>query len=743
MMNLVKPDIQKLLAKIDHYQSNVPKEIQPFFSAKLWQARFLRETGRDLRDLSLRRDRQFSHDAVFESVRPLGLIGHIMPGNSDWTPLLAILETSITGNTSWVKLPSGTSTDVLKQQLKELGLEESVAVYTERNEIEELYKMSDAISAWGGEGSLDEIKNKISAQVRFIPWGHRISFAYMTDWSQRADSFAAAMVKYEQQACSSPQMVYLENASFEQLKAFGSDLAISLQKHSSTFPELDDSIWAELSNFSETHYAESFVSNKKIIEAEDKSYRIVMSDDSTFEASVLNRTILIKSIDRSNIKKVLAPHRRLLQSAGISCSIKEMSDLSECLFDAGVSRVCTIDQMQDAHPLESHDGEFSLSRFVKRVTLTNPNLDINSIASKTKATSEKSKITTKTDFLKQHNENAHLYFKSGGSTSKSMLSPFMLSDYHLQMQVAADGLVAAGLKPSTDRCMNLFFGGGLYGGFTSFTDILEKIGAIQYPMAGYMELDFVLDTIIEQNVNVLLGMPSYILGLYKKAEKDNIKLPITKIFFGGEPFSHDQRQWLETLGVSLIRSASYGSVDAGPLGYQCTYSDAGVHHINSSIQKIEIVKMNEDKPANNDETGRILVSSLARSGVTISRYEIGDTAKWIEGDCPCGDPSPRLLLVGRTGDIFKFGGSFINVQNLVKKLGHKNVQFEIIQENLQDCLIINSPENDEMTLSKILEISDLDEVVNIEKSAMIKTQNAEFKKASSGKQPLLIDSRHA
>lgn len=742
MKNLIAPNVLELLKNIDSMKSEVPAEVQGFFDSALWEARFRRETGRDLRDLCLRRDRSSTHDAIFESVRPLGLIGHIMPGNSDWTPLLALLETSVTGNTSWVKLPSGSSTELLISQLKRLGLEESVAVYTERNDIEELYKKSDAISAWGNESSLDEIRSKISSQTRFIPWGHRISFSYLTKWDDAATDLAEAIVKYEQQACSSPQVVYLEEASFDEAVSFAKELSQQLQSYSSSFPEIDDSSWAELSNFSETHFAESFLKEKMMIEATDKSYRIVVDTNAAFEASVLHRSIFIKTIKKNEIKEVLRPHRRLLQSAGISANPQDIAELCEELFDAGVSRVCTISQMQEAHPMESHDGEFSLSRFVKRVTLSNPALTVNAIHLALEVETQNVKISTKSDFSAQKVENAHYYFKSGGSTSAPVLSPFMLQDYHLQMQVAADGLIAAGLDPRTDRCMNLFFGGGLYGGFISFTDILEKIAAIQYPMAGYVDTDFVLDMIVKENVNVLLGMPSYLINLFKLAEQKDIRLPVKKIYFGGEPFSATQRNWLKEIGVEIINSASYGSVDAGPLGYQCQSCEPGVHHVNTTIQKIEIVDLEKDEPVLDGQVGRVLVSSLARSGISIQRYQIGDTAKWVSGTCECGDASPRLLLSGRVGDIFKFGGSFINAQSIMKKLEVKELQIELKHSDLKDCLIINSPQVTSNELSKLLELHDLHEVVELEKTASIEFKNTPFIKASSGKQPLVVDHRH-
>lgn len=740
-MKLKNPNILDLLERIDVFKVHVPDDLKIFFDSELWHKRARRELGVDLRDLTLRRDRSSSNEALFESVRPVGLVGHIMPGNSDWTPLLAILESAIVGNKSWVKLSSGSDVKLLESQLEQLGLENSVEVFTSRERANELYPLSDAISAWGSESSLDEIRSKISAQIRFIPWGHRISFAYLQNWNDQAHELANAIVKYEQQACSSPQVAYLEDANFEEALSFAKELASELEKHSNSFPELEDNQWAELSNFSETHKSESALRQKAVIEARDQSYRIVIDSDATFEASPLNRTIFIKTIKQGEIGSTLAKHRRFLQSAGISCNLNELARISEELIDAGVSRVCPISAMQDAHPLESHDGEFSLSRFVKRVTVHAPMLKINIIATAKVEKSAQSPITTKTDFAQNCSNDGDYFFKSGGSSGKAILSPFKIADYHLQMQVAADGLIASGLNPETDRCMNLFFGGGLYGGFLSFTDILEKTGAPQYPMAGYQDHDFVLDMIVEQNINVLLGMPSYLVTLFKKAFERDLKLPVEKIYFGGEPFSKEQREWLQSLGVSFIRSASYGSVDAGPLGYQCQHSDGGVHHVNTTIQKIEIVNMNEDKPALANEIGRVLVTSKARTSVSIKRYQLGDTARWVSGTCPCGDASPRLELMGRIGDIFKFGGSFLNARKFAELSGAKKIQIVLTKVDYADCMTVITDTDLDQVKAIFLDQPDLYEVVELEKSCKLILTNEGFQEASSGKIPLLIDRR--
>ena len=104
--------------------------------------------------------------------------------------------------------------------------------------------------------------------------------------------------------------------------------------------------------------------------------------------------------------------------------------------------------------------------------------------------------------------------------------------------------------------------------------------------------------IIDQGVNTLLGMPSYLMNLFEKNATAFEKYRrIEKIFYGGEHFTAAQRKRLtERFGVRLIRSGAYGSVDIGPMGYQCEYCAEGVHHLQQRLHTLEILKIDTDEP---------------------------------------------------------------------------------------------------------------------------------------------------
>ena len=83
-----------------------------------------------------------------------------------------------------------------------------------------------------------------------------------------------------------------------------------------------------------------------------------------------------------------------------------------------------------------------------------------------------------------------MYFRSGGSSGTPALSGFSYRDFQRQMRATADGLFAAGLDPARDRVMNLFFSGGLYGGFFSFAKVLELLDVTHLPMGAPADDDY-------------------------------------------------------------------------------------------------------------------------------------------------------------------------------------------------------------------------------------------------------------
>ncbi|MFD2883586.1 hypothetical protein ACFS4T_15920 [Pseudomonas lini] len=181
--------------------------------------------------------------------------------------------------------------------------------------------------------------------------------------------------------------------------------------------------------------------------------------------------------------------------------------------------------------------------------------------------------------------------------------------------------------------------------------------------------------IVEQRVTVLIGMPSTLHRLFiKEQARLRAYAGIGKVLLGGEHPGEASRRLMESCGVSTIRSALYGSVDAGPLGHACRATADGVFHLMCETQHLEIVRLEQDVPVEANEIGRLLFTSRARQGQRVHRYDIGDTGRWIPGACPCGLETPRFELLQRHGKLVRIGTEFISPSELEHSVGapHSN-----------------------------------------------------------------------
>jgi phenylacetate-coenzyme A ligase PaaK-like adenylate-forming protein len=665
--------------------------LEEFLSVENLRLKLKRELGSDF-PFELKRI-NFKEN-YFESWFPLGVLVHVTPNNSPLLGVLGVLEGLLAGNVNVLKLARKDSSFAaifyheLCQMDKSGLFKNYIAIgkvpSAEKQYLRDFLSVADVVSAWGNEESIKSLREIAPSHARIVEWGHKISFSYVSQSTMNDTEMLKALAfeicNNEQMACSSPQCVFVEDADFKTLKTFAKKLGETLEIVSPgierTLPSLQE--MAELTVTKEQVRLNSVYGKNDLVVSAKNDWRIYIEDSEGLSASPLFRTIWVKPMPRKKIVQNLRPLKVYLQTAGLSASRDEVEGLTKDLFIAGVQRVRAIGEMTDSYYGEPHDGVYALERYCQRISYTDsPRTNL----MKGKNTFEeapihfdlkKQKIMEKGDFQNQL-VDAHysdLYFYSGGSSGEPKLSIFTYDDYHRQMELAAEGLYAAGLDPKQDRCMNLFYAGSLYGGFVSFFTILEKLRAIHFPMGASTDFELVGKTIVENQVDTLLGMPSYFIQLFSaNAERFKKYKGIKKIFYGGEHFSETQRNFLmNDFGVKVIRSASYGSVDAGPLGFQCEFASGGIHHLHERLHELEVVDLISDRPVKQGEIGRFLFTSKVRQGQRIERYAIGDVGRLLEGRCECGRMGTRFELLGRHGDVFRIGTTFLSYQKFQKIL---------------------------------------------------------------------------
>jgi phenylacetate-coenzyme A ligase PaaK-like adenylate-forming protein len=663
---------------------------------------------------------RISHDEdLFEAWMPLGLLVHVSPQNSFATGAMSVVEGLLSGNVNFLKtgaaeppfaqlfleaLAESDSTGVLRDHVI------AARISSKRKDLlARVFSAADGIAAWGGEDSVASIRRMAPSGARLIEWGHRISFIYLTPESAAdpatLERIASECCHLDQLSCSSPQCIYLDSDDDGALERFAEGLAQALGRVSAGIPGAtpDAAAQAEISMVALCQELESCLGHARVIAGPDGSWRVLVDPRPALAPSPLYRNVWVKPLPRRKIPQVLRPMKAYLQTAGLACGAKDVHELTRLLLAAGATRVRRVGAMTESYAGEPHDGLYPLQRYCRRVSAQAP-FDAGGISSFDELTSyppltwpAKQPVTPKQSFSDE-NPKAQLFFKSGGSSGKPKLSAVTYRQYDDDIELGAQGFYAAGLDPASDRAMNLFFCGGLYGGFISVFSALKEIGVVQFPMAAQTDFQAVADAVVSHRVDTLLGMPSYLMSLFEKnAEAFERYHGVKKIFYGGEHFTSAQRHYLkERFGVTLIRSGAYGSVDIGPMGYQCGHCEDGVHHLQQRLHSLEILKLDGDRPAKDGEAGRLVFSPRNPGSTKPRRYDIGDVGHWIGGrgePCPCGRLAPRFKLLGRTGDIFRIGAVFLNYRTFAELLSDRaryagDLQIRLVEENLREKVVL-------------------------------------------------------
>jgi phenylacetate-CoA ligase len=270
-------------------------------------------------------------------------------------------------------------------------------------------------------------------------------------------------------------------------------------------------------------------------------------------------------------------------------------------------------------------------------------------------------------------------FKSGGTTGNPKFSAFTRDEWEDFTQEFAWGMDQTDLEDG-DKVANLFYGGDLYASFLFIAKGLEKSkkNIVHFPISGQCSFDSVFEHIKLHGINVLAGVPSWIVSLGHLLEKRRETLPVSKILYGGEGIYPDQIDFLKKVfpGVD-INSIGYASVDGGHLGYRDRSCQAREHCVFKSTY-MEILDSEGEPVLETGIKGELVYTNLIRSLVPIIRYKVGDVGEWT-------DVGHKFILRGRSDVGARLGPITINRDDIVSvlkraKLDQNVSQFQLILE---------------------------------------------------------------
>jgi len=313
------------------------------------------------------------------------LLVHIAAGNLPSPTLAAMVLGALVRSAQFVKCASGTSllprlfAHSLYQAEPKLGACLEVAEWRGGNaDLEEvLFHETDCVTTTGNDETLAAIRQRLPLKVRFLGYGHRVSFAYvagvvLTGLNARkvAGHAAADVAAWNQQGCLSPHVIYVEQGGGVPPEQFAEMLAEELDRREETEPrgELPVEAAAGIASrraFYEVRAAHS-PDTRQWCSRGSTAWTVIYEADPRFQLSCLNRFIYVKGVrDLTEALHNADAVRGQVSTVGLAAPEDKAQALATGLARWGVARVCPLGRMQEPPLAWRHDGRPALGDLVR------------------------------------------------------------------------------------------------------------------------------------------------------------------------------------------------------------------------------------------------------------------------------------------------------------------------------------------------------------------------------------------
>lgn len=659
---------------------------------------------------------------------PLGVVLHVLAGNVFVGAAGSLVEGLITGNVNIFKMSSAEKLflPALIQSLIECDdkgfLSRALAVLdfsSSQTEIVKAFKNGvDAVAVWGGEEAVKAYRNDLAARTKFIVFGPKLSLAVVSatglkeqGLSATAAHLAKDLIIWDQNACTAPQLCYVEGVS--NAHALADALAGELEKAAKILPagSLDRHNAVELRKFRNVaELAEALGEGRLLESPKNLDWTLYVDNNQEITPSPLHRSLrLVPFQNPQEVIKNIGTLRGYIQSVGLTVSGEETIPWFKKLSDAGALRIVSLGKMALGEIDDPHDGNYDLPQFMRLVF----NRTAPAFYGCWKAEDQERWINQKLRSLLRHAKNSKFYAarlnglrletvadlakipplkreemeanvppagtglatktslggyvsRSGGSTGIPKFSIYDAPDWERMIAHGAQILRAMGLNPQ-DRLANCMLAGDLYGSFVSFDHINVRLGATSFAFGGHAKPEAFLDVWRLFNINAVEGIPSILLPLLRSVKKMEPSFQLEKLIYAGTPLSGADRGWLkQELKMSRVASI-IGANDGGQIAFQCEFMEGAMHHAVDDFNYVEIVD-DGGRLLPEGEAGRILITSLLKYAFPLIRYELGDSGRIVAGPCPCGRPLRRLEYLGRADELISVGLINLNFSDIRKTL---------------------------------------------------------------------------
>jgi len=189
---------------------------------------------------------------------PVGIVGHWPAGNIEIQPVLSLTCALLGGNNCLVRVPGGL-VEPTRLIVEKLKAADPTGLLTGRMFLasfdhsrldlhEAMARAVDGAMIWGGEESVLQVRAlPFPHWARVVVFGPRLSVAAMDagTWTDRQECkswcrrIARDVWQFEQQACSSPQTLFLERDGTADPAEFVAELKLAFEEESRAHPRLE------------------------------------------------------------------------------------------------------------------------------------------------------------------------------------------------------------------------------------------------------------------------------------------------------------------------------------------------------------------------------------------------------------------------------------------------------------------------------------------------------------------------
>jgi hypothetical protein len=312
------------------------------------------------------------------------LLVHIMAGNLPNPALLSIVLGLLAHSAQFVKCASGTS---LLPRLFAHSLYEPEPKLAACLEIAEwrggnadlesaLFDQADCVTATGSDESLAAIRQRLPAKIRFLGYGHRLSFAYVTSGvlsglnARKIVARAAEdVVAWNQLGCLSPHVIYVEHGGGLSAEQFAEKLGEELAQREESQPRGELAVEAAAGIASRRSFYELRAAHSDHTRCwcskSSTAWTVIYEADPRFQVSCLNRFIYVKGVTHlTDLLQNADSIRGSVSTVGLAAPEDKVQGLATELARWGVTRVCPLGQMQNPPLTWRHDGRPSLGDLV-------------------------------------------------------------------------------------------------------------------------------------------------------------------------------------------------------------------------------------------------------------------------------------------------------------------------------------------------------------------------------------------